>query len=83
MTSRAMEISKARCRPVSLPRAPAASDPNSATPIRLPVWRAVFRVPDAMPDRERSTPPSNVEVMTGTMSPRTKPRITSGATSAT
>jgi len=66
-----------------MPRPPAASDPNSATPMTLPVWRAVFRVPDATPDRERSTPPSNVEVMTGTTSPRPKPRATNGATSAT
>jgi hypothetical protein len=35
----------------------------------LPVWRIVLSVPDATPDRERSTLPSSSDVIGGTMSP--------------
>ena len=45
------------------------SEPNRATPTALPVWRAVFKVPDATPDRVRSTLPSSVDVIAGTSRP--------------
>ncbi len=54
-------------------RPPAISEPNSATPMTLPVWRAVLSVPDAMPERERSTLPSRDAVITGTISPSPSP----------
>ena len=46
----------------------------------LPVWRAVLSVPEATPDRERSTLPSSDAVMTGTISPSPNPSAVSWAT---
>jgi hypothetical protein len=43
--------------------------PNSATPTTLPAWRAAFRTPDAIPDRDLSTVPSSAEVIAGTVRP--------------
>ena len=48
----------------------ADSDPNNATPIMLPACLAVFRVPEEIPVRLRSTLPRSAEVIAGTMSPR-------------
>ncbi len=36
----------------------ATGEPNTATPMTLPVWRVVFSVPGATPDRDRSTLPA-------------------------
>lgn len=46
-----MQITSTECRP--LVKSPAISEPNSATPIELPVWRSVFSVPAATPERDR------------------------------
>src|SRR6185312_12027331 len=50
-SSSAAEIAKVACKPpVKLDPAAPISEPNRATPITLPVWRAVLSVPDAMPE---------------------------------
>ena len=46
---------------------------RNATPIVLPLCLAVFSVPEAIPDRLRSTLPRSAEVIAGTMSPRPSP----------
>jgi len=61
---------------------PATSEPHKATPITLPVWRIVFSVPDAAPERARSTDPSSSEVISGTTSPTPAPNATSWTTIA-
>src|SRR5437764_10638284 len=73
-------MASAACRPETA--AVAISDPNRATPTALPDWRIVLSVPDATPDRERSTLPSISEVITGTTKPAPKPSSDSGTTIA-
>ena len=46
------------------------SEPSSATPSTLPVCRVAFSTPAAMPERDFSTLPSNVDVNGGTSKPR-------------
>ena len=60
----------------------AISEPNSATPTTLPVWRIVFSVPEAMPDCDRSTLASSSDVISGTISPTAAPSATSWTTIA-
>ena len=45
------------------------SDPNKATPSTLPVCRVALSTPAAMPERDFSTLPSNVDVNGGTSNP--------------
>ena len=58
------------------------SAPNNATPSTLPVCRVAFSTPAAMPERDFSTLPSNVDVSGGTSRPRPAPIATSCAQSA-
>ena len=45
------------------------SEPNNATPSTLPVCRVALSTPAAMPERDFSTLPSNVDVNGGTNNP--------------
>jgi len=63
-------------------RFPAASEPNSATPMTLPVCLAVVRVPAATPERLASTLPSMAAVMAGTSRPSPRPSALSWTTIA-
>jgi hypothetical protein len=56
------------------------SDPKTATPRTLAAWRVVLTVPVATPERDRSTPPINALVMSGTTNPMPPPRATCWAT---
>ena len=67
--STAAEIINDACMPVMKVPVWPTSEPNRATPSTLPVWRVAFSTPAAIPARDFSTLPSNVEVNGGTRSP--------------
>ena len=54
MSSTAIEIASAMCRPAAKRPSIPISDPNSATPILLPVCRIVVSVPEATAGQDRA-----------------------------
>src|SRR5579862_8529419 len=64
------EIVSEACMPAMKALDCPISDPNSATPSTLPVCRVALRTPAAIPERDFSTLPSNVDVSGGTKRPR-------------